>query len=135
MNPVKPNKCGVVCEWMQTGRILINPDGQVLPCCYLANVMFMVDKLGTPEEVLSKKNQITDQIGQRNLIQQEFYDEPVLVDYLKNREKYNVLKTPFEDIINGEWFTKTLPESWDDSDRLVLQCAQACGSVKHRGKK
>lgn len=135
MKPVECNKNGVVCEWMQTGRILINPDGQVFPCCYLANVTYMVDKLGTPEQVLAKKNNLTDQIGQRNLIQKEFYDEPVMVEYVDNKEKYNVFHTPFEEIINSEWFTKTLPESWDDSDRLVLQCAQQCGTVKHRGRK
>jgi len=95
----------------------------------------MVNKLGTPEKVLADKNAITDQIGQRNIIQKEFYDEPVLVEYLENKEKYNVFHTPFEEIIGGEWFTKTLPESWDDSDRLVLQCSYACSPGKNHVRK
>ena len=30
----KPN---VTCKWLTMSKCLINPDGQVLPCCYLAN--------------------------------------------------------------------------------------------------
>ena len=32
-----------------------------------------------------------------------------------------------KDIINGEWFTKTLPDSWKDETKTISQCKIWCG--------
>lgn len=129
MKPLKPNKCNVTCEWMQAGRVLINPDGQVLPCCFFANVMYMVGKLpaDVPEDdVYNRQN------GPKWKIREQFRDEPVLREYVENKDDFNVFKRPLNEILESDWFQKTLPESWDDSDKLVLQCANHCTKTKHR---
>jgi hypothetical protein len=103
------NKCGIKCEWMQSKRVLVNPDGQVLPCCFFANVMYMYDRLGAPKSWTPKKEYgIEDQI----------MDVP--------RVEYNLFNKPLEEILESEWFTKTLPESWEDSDTLPRQCRTFC---------
>ena len=96
MSLLNKNKCGVVCEWMENNRTIINPDGQVIPCCYFANILYAYDKFDVPSD-----NTITAQIGDKH-------------------------KNPLIDILNEDWFTKTLPESWDDSDRLTKQCRLNC---------
>ena len=27
----------IICQWEKVDKVLINPDGQVFPCCYLSN--------------------------------------------------------------------------------------------------
>lgn len=31
------NKNDISCKWLKERRVVVNPDGQVMPCCYLAN--------------------------------------------------------------------------------------------------
>lgn len=147
MKQLNDNKLNIKCEWMETKRLLINPDGQVLPCCYLANVVYMYDlmnKIDAPEddskylldadesvETRVKRrndfqNKISEQIGDKERIIKETKQDNVLMNYYQNKDKYNIHKTPLEEIINSEWFTKTLPESWDNSDVAVRQCKKHC---------
>ena len=123
---INHNKLNVECEWMKTKRLLVNPDGQVLPCCFFANVIYMYDKLGTTEKIAEKRNQISDQIGDKTRITNDTATTDVLMNYYNNREKYNIHNTPLEEIINSDWFTKTLPESWNDPNLLVRQCKKYC---------
>lgn len=143
----------IQCEWMESQRILINPDGQVLPCCFLANVIYMYDKMNTIEKLGTSRNNskeskylldkdepveervkrrdefesnISKQIGDKDIINEQTKQENVLMDYYENRKKYNIFETSLEDIITSEWFTKTLPESWDDEKRTPRQCKQYC---------
>ena len=48
-------------------------------------------------------------------------------EYNDNKEKYNIHTNDMRDIINGEWFTKTLPESWKDETKTINLCKQWCG--------
>lgn len=121
MNHTPANKCGVTCEWLEARRAIVNPDGQVVPCCYLANVLYVAR-----EWTGSEQQGIAAQGGINSVIKREFHAEPVLAEYLAHHDSYNVLNQPLETIINSEWFLKTLPESWDDSDRLVRQCRNFC---------
>ena len=34
------NKNCISCKWLNSRRVVVNPDGQVAPCCYLANLFF-----------------------------------------------------------------------------------------------
>ena len=126
MKQLNDNKLNIKCEWMDTERILINPDGQVLPCCFFANVIYMITKLN-PDEMFPKKERgIEDQIMDRGLVANETTKEPLFQEYLKDKEKYNIFHTPLEEIIESEWFTKSLPESWDDENRAARQCKKYC---------
>lgn len=120
------NKLNIKCEWMETRRLLINPDGQVLPCCYFANVMYTYNRRGTPEKIAEKRNQITEQIGDSEIIQNQTKKSDVLMDYYNEKEKYNIHHTPLEEIIESDWFTKQLPESWDDENTVVRHCKKHC---------
>lgn len=139
---VNDNNLGIECQWMKTRRLLINPDGQVLPCCFFANVVYMFDKLGAEGSYLLDKdedsveerverrkkfqNDISKQIGDQERIIQETKDENILMDYYRNKDEYNIHQTPLEDIVTSEWFTKTLPESWDDKKTAPRQCQEHC---------
>ena len=126
MKQLNDNKLNIQCQWMKTQRLLVNPDGQVLPCCYFANIIYMYDKLGTTEKIYEKKNQITDQIGDKDVIQSQTRKEDVLMQYYSEKEKYNIFHNSVEDIINSEWFKKTLPESWDDENKAPRHCIKYC---------
>lgn len=121
------NKLNIQCEWMKSKRLLINPDGQVFPCCYFANVMYTADKLGRPDSWKPKEEYgIEDQIGDTERVSYITATEGVLNEYHNEKEKYNIHHTPLEEIINSDWFTKTLPESWDNPNIAVRQCKKYC---------
>jgi hypothetical protein len=121
------NKCNIKCEWMQTKRVLVNPDGQVLPCCFFANVIYMYDRMGAPEEWTPKDEYgISDQLMDVPRVAHETSQETILMDYYKNREEYNIFDNDLEDILNSDWFKKTLPESWEDESKLARQCKTYC---------
>ena len=95
----------IICEWAEKNRYLQNFNGQVYPCCYL--VQLQTQKLfnGTnrPEEqeIFKKYNEVKDEL--------------------------NVFNNDIETILSHEWFTKTLPESWDDPNKTLKQCTKHCG--------
>ena len=121
------NKCNIKCEWMQTKRVLVNPDGQVLPCCFFANVIYMYDRMGAPKEWTPKDEYgISDQLMDVPRVAHETSQETILMDYYKNREEYNIFDNDLEDILNSDWFKKTLPESWEDESKLARQCKTYC---------
>jgi len=92
----------ITCKWMEKNRILVNPDGQVLPCCYLANVYY-----SDTQKMIER--------------------ESIMKEYDNNKERYNIHNNTMEDIINSTWFTHTLPESWEDSSITIRQCKDWCG--------
>lgn len=97
---MKP-KHDIVCEWMnqwKNSRLLINPDGQVLPCCYLANLIY------------SNKNHAIHSL---------------LEQYQDSAESYNIFNKELDEIIDGKWFQETLPNSWI-SDNPHPACLRQC---------
>jgi hypothetical protein len=148
--PLNDNNLNIECDWMKTKKLLINPDGQVLPCCYFANVIYMYDKMNSGNDFkdiskeskyLLDKNEsveervkrrtefesdISKQIGDKSIINKQTKDENVLMNYYRNREKYNIFENDIESIINSEWFVKTLPESWNDEKSAPRQCKKHC---------
>lgn len=115
MNPVEKNKCNIECEWMKERKALVNPDGQVWPCCYLANLAYY----GV------KKTEMTNDSSD-NFMYYVKKESPTFNSYFENKQNYNIMNESLENILNSEWFTKTLPESWDDSDKILLQCDRFC---------
>jgi MoaA/NifB/PqqE/SkfB family radical SAM enzyme len=99
----------ITCRWaIPRNEIVVNPDGQVMPCCFHANAHY--------------KGRTDKTYGS------ELHDHDVYInDYNKNLEQYNVLHTPLSTIINSNWFTKKLPKSMN-SDSPVKQCERQCSS-------
>ena len=95
----------ITCEWGVKNRVLVNPDGQVWPCCFFCNVGFK--EKYTPDS--------------------HFHKHPLIKEYEKYEKELNVFGTNnLNDIINHHWFKTLLPQSWN-TDNPVPQCAKHCG--------
>ena len=108
-----PNKNNIVCRWMEEDKFLVNPDKQVWPCCYLANQGYkwrVTGKYNDPDILHRGVDDITN---------------PVMQEYYKNEKELNLMNNSLEDILNHDWFKKTLPESWD-TDNPHRFCMVMC---------
>ena len=104
----------IECQWMRDRRLLVNPDGQVLPCCYFANSLY---SFNNGFNLRSSYTFGLDPAG---------YNTDVLKEYNKVKDRYNIFKRPLEDIINDDWYTKTLPDSWEDEEKTCTLCIRHC---------
>ena len=92
-------KVTIQCEWLKDNRVLVNPDGQVWPCCYLGNLSFN-------------------------------NNHPVVKEYENKKDELNLFtNNNLCDIIQHDWFSKTLPNSWN-SENPIKQCVEFCGNKK-----
>ena len=98
----------IKCKWaLPRNEVVVNPDGQIMPCCYHANAYYHGNFADKGKEVWSH----------------EIYTE----EYSQNLEKYNILHTPLSEIIQSEWYQKTLPDSMKGNNP-VPQCARYCSN-------
>lgn len=94
------NKNCITCQWMDTRRVLVNPDGQVLPCCYIANPFYT---------------------GGAKALKNE-----TMLNY--NKEEHNIFNKPLEDILaESDWFNEQLFDNWN-SDNPIKQCVKFCSN-------
>lgn len=105
--------CDIECIWAKENKFLVNPDGQVWPCCYLGNSGFTEKVNGRYKdpEVLKKG---WDDIA-----------HPIIQEYFKHADELNINNKPIEEILTHEWYTKTLPESWK-GEKPHRQCKIWC---------
>jgi hypothetical protein len=98
---------------MEMNKFLINPDKQVYPCCYLGNQGY--------------KFKVNDWYDDPAIIAKEPSDvtHPVMLNYNKNKDALNLENNSIQNILEHEWYTKTLPESWD-SDQPHRLCTLMC---------
>lgn len=94
----------ISCAWGNRNRIVINPDGQVLPCCYLCNSYFS-NKVGGPNYDVK--------MAEHSLMQK-----------YKDKE-FNVFNRNLLDIISDQWFKKDLKDSFT-SGKPIKQCVTFC---------
>jgi hypothetical protein len=114
-------KTFIRCRWQETGRILVNPDGQVWPCCYLCNKSYKSEQLG----VYGPNNQVDDMTQEgENWFWKE--SDEIMREYKRNAADLNLKNKTFKEIVNHEWYTKTLPESWEKEETRLEQCRQFC---------
>ena len=111
----------IECQWMRDRRLVVNPDGQVLPCCYFANSIYIKVETGRLNAEYAKNQHWPD-----GSIKKIKINADVLKDYYKEKDKYNIFKRPLKDIINDDWFTKTLPESWENEEKTCNLCIKHC---------
>ena len=103
----------IECIWAKENKFLVNPDGQVWTCCYLSNQGF--------------KFRVKGQWNDPDIIARGVDDivNPVMQEYWAHEEELNINNRSLEEILNHEWFTKTLPESWKGHNPhriCVLMC-------------
>ncbi len=100
----------IVCKFMNgTTSTVVNPDGQVWPCCYLCNQHYEVES---------------------NPLAKQENDHEVLKDYQKNKDKYNLKNDTLKNILNKDWFTKDLPNSFKDPNKAPDECQHICKEEK-----
>jgi hypothetical protein len=105
--------------------ILVGPDGQVLPCCYFSGY-FRVDNISIKEPNTWEWDPINDQLYHNDRVHYELCNEYVYKEYMKRKNELNIFTNDLKDIINNEWFTKILPESWEDKNKISRQCKNVC---------
>ena len=102
-------KSEIKCLWaLPRNEVVINPDGQVLPCCFHGNSHYRSRMLTSHDPAFNE-----------NVIYSDGYN--------KDLKSYNVFHTPLSEIIRSEWYTKTLPDSMK-GDNPVRQCVNHCSS-------
>lgn len=119
-------KLNIKCEWIEKNTILVNPDGQVWPCCYIGNPNFLYETIENPDDKLVDGVIMENQLENVNKQAKYHLNNPTIKKYVDNKKEHNIFNKPLHEIVKSEWFTKTLPESWSDSDTLIHQCWRLC---------
>lgn len=99
----------VICKWKRKNRFLINPDGQVMPCCYLANAEYFRDVTGANPDIKYP-------IGPRTYIMER---------YAESKEDLNAFNKPLEEVLNHPWWNE-LEESWKNPEHTDRRCIRYC---------
>tara|TARA_B100001287_G_scaffold71745_1_gene59258 strand:- start:863 stop:1201 length:339 start_codon:yes stop_codon:yes gene_type:complete len=100
------DKPRIKCQWLEKDQVLVNPDGQVLPCCYLGNTNF----LNKHDETQGNSWRLND----------------VLLKYSKNKKDYNLNNKTMDEILLSDWFNVDLPNSWKSYDTIPHACRTFC---------
>ena len=106
-------KTEIRCQWANWGKVLVNPDGQVWPCCYFANRAYHAQMNGG--FFTEENNWFGNEEGAE-----------VLAKYNEHKEDLNIKNKSMEEILNHEWYTKDLPESWEKEETRFQQCRKFC---------
>ena len=94
----------IICKWKKVKRCLIQPDGQVFQCCFL--------KL----HFINEKDK--ERIDGRS--------HPIMKEYIQIKEKYNIKNDSLKNILNKNWFKKTLPDSLINYETAPEPCKRVC---------
>ena len=124
----------IKCKWLEEDeQVLVNPNGQVIPCCYLTPFMTALfhHPLDYDQWVF---DEFEDQVHYRDRVYAHFHGMYLYQEYQKVANELNIFTNDLEDILNHEWFTKTLPESWIDEDKVARPCRRVCGDGKFEEK-
>lgn len=92
------------CPWAERNRFVVNPDGQVWPCCYFANSDF------------TARGRNADFLQNRHYLNKMYNDK---------RDHMNVANRPAHEILQDSWFD-ALHESMQDSDTRHPTCRHHC---------
>ena len=107
-------KLDIVCGWGISNKFVINPDGQVHPCCYIAK--FAYHESFVPE--YDNPDLIARSSSDKNC--------EVLDDYLNYSDELNIFNNPIESILGHNWFKETLVDSWEDETKCSFICKRHC---------
>lgn len=121
------NKCGIECEWLDTNRLIVNPDGQVVPCCFFANSLYVSKKFNYPKHYNPKDHpfELKDEMVKYRLTATETVADPILRSYIEQEDDLNVNNKPLHEIVEHDWFNM-LYQSWDDSNSVSPICVRNC---------
>lgn len=109
----------IACEWGMKQEVVINPDGQVFPCCFLANGIYP----HTYGEFKDRKAaaavyDVSDAGGVYH---------PIMQEYIARKDDFNVNLRPLNEILHDKWYQITLLESIK-SATPIKQCVWHCST-------
>lgn len=121
------NKCGIECQWLASKRLIVNPDGQVIPCCFFANSIFVSKMFNYPTKYDPNEHPHTlkDELTKYRLTATETTQDDVLKSYIDQADELNAYNHPIHEIVEHDWFNN-LYASWDDSDKVSRICVKHC---------
>jgi hypothetical protein len=99
----------IICKWRTKDKFLINPDGQVFPCCYLGNTEYFTN-------VTNGGEGIKYPFGPKSYIMQKYDDV---------RDELNAFKHPLEEVLEHPWWNE-LESSWSDDEKVERRCVRYC---------
>ena len=117
-----------VCKWIEDDeQMLVGVDGQILPCCYLSGFFrSSIVPLKSRKESWENFDEVKDQLYHIDLVNNLTHNEYLYKEYEKRKNKLNIFTNDLEDILDNEWFTKILPESWEDPNKIAAPCKKIC---------
>ena len=107
----------IKCHAVERNNLKVSVDGLITPCCHLSPSLerFYVDGTWT--------NSKNTRVGHDNSKQ----ISPIIQEYINNPTIYNLNHNSISDIVNSEWFNKSLPESWNNLEDSCWGCKKVCG--------
>jgi len=100
----------ISCRWQKENKVFVNIDGQVLPCCYIGN------------------NYYTRKMDNNRF--NKFGKHPVIKQYYDDQDQHNIFKHTLTEILGtSQWFQHMLPNSWNNPETAVRQCAKFCSAL------
>lgn len=109
----------IKCKWKEINRYLVNPDGQVLPCCYVANKNYF-------DNVTNYNKENHNVTGRRYNNQEDARVSYIMGRYDKYAKELNIFENSIEDILKHKWWDE-LQESWKSDSQLDGRCRRFCG--------
>ena len=107
----------IVCKWKKSGQVLVNPDGQVWPCCFFCNPTY--------------KSQFVEGYDR-------FDNNPVMKEYQKNKSALNVFNNSLDKIINeinknGRAKTVKIKSEFNPKKIKIIKCfIEIFSSLMHK---
>lgn len=106
----------ILCRWLEKKRLVVNPDGQVHPCCYFGNYHYM------------QTHQNKDHF-------EKYWEEPahrLFKNYHENKDELNINKKSMKEILSHDWFVNQLPNSWKEPETRNDICIRFCQTDKDK---
>ena len=98
------------CSFFEKNEVNINPDGQIYPCCFFANTLYIAKQFGYPnagdiplrnteptsiQNGLQNSESIAIGVVDRN---------PIYKEYVENEADYNLDNKSITEILNSDWY-------------------------------
>jgi MoaA/NifB/PqqE/SkfB family radical SAM enzyme len=109
----------IKCNAIERNNLKVSVDGVVTPCCHLSPSLERFSVYGVWQ---SSRNTRSDDGW-------KFPISPIIQEYNDNCNTYNLNNNSIFDIVNSQWFNKSLPESWNDLKTSCFGCRKVCGKV------
>lgn len=133
----------IYCYWYERGELQINPDGQVFPCCFIANTMYLAKTFGYPEKGTLERRKDSDRV-MFELEEPEALAQHILEgdwcnrEYIENESEMCLDNYSINKIINHKWFKKMekAREKWETAPQICQRmCTVSSNASGHMSRK